>query len=79
MDNLVLHNADMENSGQFVASTLFSLSRTPRTFVCQIPWPVVGQTINAKVSITQGGALVPVLAYFTSWPGSPIPVVLDEM
>jgi hypothetical protein len=78
-DNLVLLNAETQDSGAFIAATLLSISRAPKLYVCQIPWPTVGATIRARVSIGDYGANVPVLVYYGSWGGALIPVQLDEM
>jgi len=75
----------VEHSGQFVAETLFSLSKSGLLYTVQLPWPPpIAHTITARVSIDDPGAVVQELIYNVepkseSFSGAITPIRLDEM
>jgi hypothetical protein len=79
LNGIELLDMSLENSGAYIGATLMSLSKSPGLYPVQLPWPVAGNTIRARVSLSEPGAHIPILAYGNSWAGARIPIRLDEM
>jgi hypothetical protein len=77
-DNIEILPNVRENSGAFVAATLYSLSRTPRTHVVELPWPTA-HTIRAIVSIQSPGGMLPGFAREGKFDGGDVPIQIDEV
>jgi hypothetical protein len=78
-DNIEIENMQQENSGRFIAKTLYSCAVSPRTFILEMPWPTQ-HTVRGLVQISSPGGAPPGFAYDpVRFDGGDIPVHIDEM
>lgn len=70
----------VENSAQWIATTLFSMWQSGKPFPVQLPFPFpVAHTRNMVLSVQPPGVTVPVLAYSHSFVGAEYSLLLREV
>ena len=69
----------VENSAQWIATTLFSVWQSGKPFPVQLPFPFpVAHTRNMVISVQPPGVTVPVLAYSHSFVGAEYSLLMRE-